>query len=603
MADILIDNKIRILWSNLNCDPRSRGFLDQKVSIGTPECPEGSRIRDNRWIFPAEICTKHRLKHRMIDFDIRLGKKSLLDPEYTELLAWTKRYMVALLSRPNRNILHLASVQGEYNFVKAFIVYLATKCRGNGDTSLASMSQKQAATFAASMSAAWKAENSFLKFELFIRRIQKYGDEGLTGDLLSLDAFRAIILTCNTKLSAAKHWSITKAAEAEAEEELIPYPPLPDEYCRRTLEIAQFFRSKLATHLVAHARKYMELFEKNEHAGYGDWARSYVWPVSELPFEHTYHFPPTDWRQTSLLITIMQSANAQEVLLFTGARTSEFLMMNQKCLSSGEDGDDLVHSIRFKNVASLGGIDVTWPAPQGVVDAVTVQIDLAKAAGAASALWLSPRTLSRPLVDNVVPMLNRFARFHKLNPEIGGAKTVNVQRFRPTIARLVYLAEGADIRLVKRVLGHRWVTTTIAYLQMSPFIQQELNLNRYPAGDNPSLEEGPTRAEMELTPKSLSSLLLALEHQGRRLYAVGPGVLVTTDGTSPPDEVAPMDATEALSFVIDWMTKPPVRRDTRVFEWLTGEAKRIVSADKVDYRPPTNRHQFTYDSIIKGSLA
>lgn len=600
----LIDNKIRILWSNLNCDPDARGFSDQQVSIGTPECPQGSRVQDNLWIFPAEICTKHRLRHRTIDFDIPLGKKSLLDAEYADLLAWAKRYMIALLSRPNRNILHLASVRGEFiGFVKPFVTHIATKCRSNGHTTIASMTQKQAATFAASMSAAWKAENSFLKFELFIRRIQKYGDEGLTGDLFSLDAFRAIILTCNTKLSAAKHWSIANAAKVEVEEELVPYPPLPDEYCRRMLEIAQFFRSKLAPHLIAHARKYMELLEKNEHASYGEWARSYAWPVSELPFEHTYHFPPTDWRQTSLLITIMQLANAQEVLLFTGARTSEFMMMNQKCISSDQDGDDVVHSIRFKNVASLGGMDVSWPAPQGVVDAVTVQIDLAEAAGASSALWLSPRTLSQPLVDNLVPMLNRFALFHKLDPKNGAAKTVNVQRFRPTIARLVYLAEGADLRLVKRVLGHRWVTTTISYVNMSPFIQQELNLNRYPTGDSRPVDAGPTRAEIELTPKSLSSLLLALEHEGRRLHAVGPGVLVTTDGTATPEEVAPIDATEALSFVVDWMTKPPARRDSRVFEWLTGEAKRIVAAKHVDYQPPTSRHQFTYDSIIKGSIA
>lgn len=605
MEDVPKDIAIRILWSNLTCDPETPGFADQMISVGTPECPEGSRLRDDLWVFPAEICTKRLLRHRVIDFDIQLGKKSLLDPEYGDLLAWTKRYMVALLSRPNRNILHLASVQGEFEFVQAFVTYVATKCRANGDTSLASITQKQATTFAKTVSAGWKSANSFLRFELFIRRIQKYGDGGLTGDQLSLDAFRAIILTCSTKLSAAKHWSISQAAKAESstEEEPIPYPPLPDEYCRRALEIARHFRSVLAPHLIAHARKYMELFKKNEHAiSYSEWAQSYVWPVSELPFAHTYQFPPTNWRHTSLLITLMQMANAHEVLLFTGARTSEFLMMNQKCLSSEEDEGGFVHSVRFKNVEALGGADVSWPAPEGVIEAVTTQIELAKAVEASSALWLSPRTLTQPLTDNLVPMLQRFAQFHQLDPQNAGANTVNVQRFRPTIARLVYLGEGADIGLVKRVLGHRWVTTTIAYLKMSPFIQQELNLNKYPADADPHTTPSPACAEMELTPKSLSSLLLALEHQGRRLHAIGPGVLVTTDG-SHPSEIAPIDAGEALSFVVDWMTKPPARRDDRVFEWLTGEAKRIAATGRVDYRPPTNRHQFIYDNLMKGSIA
>ncbi|MBX9645543.1 MAG: site-specific integrase [Xanthobacteraceae bacterium] len=600
MIRIPTDIHIRILWGNLSSDPASPGFLDQKVAVSTDECPDGSRVRDNRWIFPADICTKHGLRYRVIDFDIPIGKASLLDPQFADLLLWAKRHMIAVLARPSRGMLHLASVRGEFFFVKALVKFVATNRRGNGDASLASMTQKQANNFARTMSADWKADNSFLKFEIFIRRIQKFGADGLNGDQFSLEAFRAIMLACKNNLSATKHWSIVNAAEKAAEDDIIPYPPLPDEYCRQALAIARFYRDVLAVHLIKHARKYMELYKKNEHAGYSDWAKSYRWPVSELPFTADYQFPPTNWRHTSLLITLMQTANAHEVLLFTGARNCEFLMMNQKCLASEEDDAGIIHSIRFKNTPSLAGAKVGWPVPQCVVDAVKTQIELAKAVGSSSGVWLSPRTLVRPLCDNLVSMLQRFAVFHQLDPAVGEAKTVNVQRFRPTIARLVYLAEGADVRLVKRVLGHRWVTTTIAYLKMSPYIQEELNLNRYATGEDPPTKPGPTCAEMDLTPKSLSALLLALKHQGRRLHAIGPGVFVTTDVGAHNEEIIPIDATEALSFVVDWMTKAPARRDDRVYEWLTGEANRIASTAEVHYRPPTGRHHIAYDSIMKG---
>ncbi|WLA83220.1 hypothetical protein [Bradyrhizobium elkanii] len=605
MTEPSVDLTIRILWGNLSCDPSSAGFLDQKVSIGTAECAAGSRVGDDKWIFPAEICTKHALRARVIDFDVPLGKKSLLDPEYAELLNWTKRYMIAVLSHPTRNILHLSSVHGEFYFAKALVTFVATKCRANGDTSLASITQKQATTFAKSVSAGWSADNSFLRFENFIRRIQKYDE--LTGDRFSLEAFRAIMITCKNKLSAAKHWSLMNAEKAKAGadvgEDDIAYPPLPDEYCRQSLEIARIYRDVLADHLIAHARKYMELFRKNEHAiCYSEWAQSYVWPVSELPFEHDYQFPPTNWRHTSLLITLLQMANAHEVLLFTGARNCEFLMMNQKCLSSEEDDGGTLYSIRFKNSPALGGSDVSWPVPQCVVEAVKTQTKLAKAVGASSALWLSPRSLVRPLADNLVAMLQRFATLHKLDPAYGGATTVNVQRFRPTIARLVMLAEGADVRLVKHVLGHRWVTTTIDYLNMSPYIQEELNANRFASDDDSPAERGPICSEMDLTPKALSSLLQTLEHEGRQLHAVGPGVFVTADGNARPEQTAPVDAAGALAFLLDWAVKPPIRRDGRVYAWLTGEAQRIVSTGQVDYRPPTNRHLITYERIAEGSI-
>jgi hypothetical protein len=599
-----IDIKIRIIWSNLSCNPEIPGFYEQKVSIATDECPDGSRVQDNRWIFPADICTKHYLRSRVIDFDIPLGKRSLLDPKYSDLLLWVKRYMVAVLAHPNRNVLHLSTVCGEFAFVKALVKFVATKRRASGEFNLASITQKQATDFARAISAGWKAENSFLRFEIFIRRIQKYGSEGLTGAQFSFEAFRAIMLTCKNKLSAEKHWSIADATETEVEEEIIPYPPLPDEYCRQALAIAHFYRNVLADHLIKHARKYMELYEKNEHKiGYSEWAQSYVWPVSELPFPHDYQFPPTNWRHTSLLITLMQMANAHEVLLFTGARNCEFLMMNQKCLTPGKDEGGNVYSIRFKNSPALTGAKVGWPVPQCVVDAVNTQIKLAKAVGASSALWLAPRTITQPLADNLVAALQRFADFHKLDPAMKDAKTVNVQRFRPTIARLVFLGESADVRLVKRVLGHRWVTTTIAYLKMSPFIQEELNLNRYSMGHDAPEKPDLTCAEMDLTPKSLSALLLALEHQGRRLRAIGPGVFVTTDGDALPEETVPLDATEALSFLVDWALKPHARRDDRFNAWLTGEAQRIVSTGKVDYCPPSNRHLVTYERMIEGSIA
>ena len=605
MNAIPTDTLIRILWGNLSSDPASPQFLDQAVSVSTDECPEGSRVRDDRWIFPADICTKHGLSHRVIDFDIPIGKGSLLDPQFAGLLLWVKRQTIASLARPSRGMLHLASVRGEFFFVKDLVKFVATKCRANGDTKLSSITQKQATNFARAMSANWKADNSFVKFEIFIRRIQKYGAAGLTGDQFSLEAFRAIMVACKSKLTAAKHWSIASAAgekaEEEADDDTIPYPPLPDEYCRQALQIARFYRDVLAVHLIEHARKYMELFEKNEHAiSYSEWAQAYPWPVSKLPFTADYQFPPTNWRHTSMLITQMQMANAHEVLLFTGARNCEFLMMNQKCLTMEEDGENSIYSIRFKNTASLTGDKVSWPVPQCVGDAVSTQIALAKAVGASSAVWLSPRTLTRPLVDNFPSMLQRFAVFHKLDPTVGGAKTVNAQRFRPTIARLVYLAEGADVRLVKKVLGHRWVTTTLAYLNMSPRIQEELNRNRYAVADVAPPAPGPTCAEMDLTPKSLSAFLLSLNHQGRRLHAIGPGVFVTTEIGASTREIAPIDPTEALSFVVDWMTKPQARRNNRVYEWLTGEAVRIGATAKVEYQPPTSRHQVAFDSVMKG---
>jgi integrase len=593
-----IDALMRITWGDLICDPASPAFLTQRVASSTEECPQGSTVADNIWVFPAEICTKLSLRDRVIDFNIPAGSGTLTDPQHEDLLLWTKRYMLALMSSPNRNILHLASIRGEWYFVKAFVKFVGSFLPKADASPLSVMTQTRATQFVEKFSANWDAKNSFYRLELFLKRIQRFASEGRTGHVLSDAAYRAMLLaTHNRSKHAFAHWS-QQNPDDKLEVESAAYTPLPDDYCRASLEIAAFFRENLAEHLVAHAMKHKEMFEKNAQADFEKWAKSYEWPVKELPFPHEYAFPPSNWRQTSHLISMLQTANAHEVLLFTGARTSEFLQMKPDCVSVRSAGETELHSIRFKNSAALTGSAVHWPIPKCVAAAVGMQIRLATALGVSDAVWLAPRSLAGPLKDNIVSMLSRFASAHGLDASNGRAATVNVQRFRPTIARLVMLAQGTNPRLVKRVLGHRYMSTTISYLEMNPFIQEELKLNRLNHSD---AAPGETLAatEVDLTPSVLTDLLRVVENDGRKLHAVGPGVFVTAD-RADESEVEVLDADETVAFLVDSMTQKAVHRSAVLYDWFASETADIVSRSLVGYQPPTPRHEAIYRRIVGG---
>jgi len=358
---------------------------------------------------------------------------------------------------------------------------------------------------------------------------------------------------------------------------------------------------------------------------YAEFARKYdKWPVKKLPFRHAYHFPPRTTRQLLPLISALQSGNQQKTALLTGARDSELLSMEKDCLAERavlSKATNFLRSVRFKNAVEFGGEDVEWPIPETVVQAIEIQLRLAKALDSPS-VWSCIKfdKFGKPLTASTVTNLQRFARDHFLDAKVGKFDSVSIQRYRPTIANLIIRGAGGHPRLVKRVLGHKDIETTILYLEMSPFIQQELAAARRsrkraiqpikaPASDWPLL----IALAEDIQPDEMGVMIADWQGTGAEVRLLAPGIVISsvppdgmTDAAFASDPTTRLFEQKfvrkaAFAFAVDLLTRSKVRGDTQFFAWLSSEARRIARSWKGPglYDPATPRHRDMFAMIVK----
>jgi integrase len=616
--------RVKIAWGHLRTNPADPTFLDRRVSVPTTECPQGSRVLDDVWHFPASLASSPAAHLRRINFKVLCGNGFLTDPQFEPLLQFCKRFAIAKMKHPLKGAIKLPSVKRHLTLVFDLVDCVASGPWIQGRTRLADLNLEDVRGCVTEMSLDWRQNaGGFEALRRVFKEIQDYGKRGLLGDW-----FEAIPLADIKKLCAC-HWEELKRGQMPADRSLFTTPPLPDLYCFKTVEIGGFYNNVLANPIIDNVRELARLRReeadilqhepmtiwdpRRARVRFEEFARDYVWPVRKLPFEVSYEFPPRTSGELIPVLGTLQSANIQMTALETGARDGEILNMGRDCLvqKRAASGEGTIKSLRFKNSPDMGGEDVEWDVSERVVRAIENQLALAEAMGS-PAVWgcVHWSDFGKRLTGGINDWLQRFADRHFLDAELGNRKVVSIQRFRTTLARFVMLAEGGHPRLVKRLLGHSNIATTIAYIRMSPYIQAELaHARRMRLAPVISADVSPdpdvTTIPGKLSAEALASIVTGAARLGKPVRLLGPGVFFSQDacvGAHDPRLAAFCTdgvRRDAFAFAVQQLCGSDVRSRRDLFQWFVEQARLIDTeyhAGEI-YVPVTAREGAVYDLI------
>lgn len=603
---------VKMVWSNLRCGLAGDDFLDQPVSVPTPECLGGSVVRDDVWHFPEEITAERTAHNRRISWEVRLGKGRLTDPEHAGLLMFGKRYAVARMSRPRAEMLHLGTVKDDVYCMCRFLRHVVDVSGSSRQSDIASLTVDDASKLMDAISVDWKPGGSaFLSYLNFIIELQDLGLRGIVGSTFEPATFEYIVGRLSDGLGSVR---INRGTSRFVARHTVP---VTDEYCLAIMDISEWFCRVLAPCIIDHVSAYTR-FRDEERAlasdrrvklhelacvRYEAFAASQKWPVADLPFDYNGHFPPRCFRELLPLIWSLQMLVWQHVAIFTGPHEHELLLLEPEGLK--RDAKEL-HTLRFKTSANLGGEPFAWPIPASVADALDVQIRLCRAAGF-EGIWFGTLGWKR-LTSGVCEQLRKFVARHGLAHLLGDDPKMTTRRFRPQLARLLILGPNGYYRLVKRALGHSDIRTSMAYVHMNRHIDRELTQR----DERRKAEDGGTSCmpvcEGELTAEALASLLSDLGRRGRTLSIVAPGVYCD-QGMAEAFHLPRFDDEQvrlaSFSFAMDKLASADVRALPSLFEWFADQARIIGEAcdARTAYRPPTPRHGRLSAIVLKTDVA
>ena len=348
------------------------------------------------------------------------------------------------------------------------------------------------------------------------------------------------------------------------------------------------------------------------------------WPRVRLPFYHNYTWPPETTRDLENAIKMLQAGNLQQCALFLGFRRGEELAMETDCLSTaGGDGPpiDFVRTTRFKHAVAAGGDPLELRAPATVVKAIKIQKRLAEALGS-DGIWCCVRLeeFGDRLVNTDLWQIRAFAREHGLEAIVNEAPfgpgqqrhsnhSLSLQRFRPTMARLIMTGGKGHERLVKRALGHRRIQTSLGYIKQSPWIQEEMaHRRRTRIKGSPPEQPGPLPPVIHDLDEELDAVAFAglLTHfadvEGERPLLLAPGVIGAGNIETTLGEFgAPAVMAAALGFAVSNLTKREVLAAPDLRWWFTDEAVRIARDPQVRslFAPVNSREHAAYAMILQ----
>jgi hypothetical protein len=631
--------KQEIAWANLVCDPKTPEFLAQKVAPPTKECPAGSAVSDTIWYFPTNAAGNLSACNRRIDWHEPMGDALLTEPRFAALLHTAKLYAVLLMSQPRTRLRRLSAIKNHLSIFFDLCDHIADGPLRDGRPRIADLDAEDLEAFVATVSCLWETDSRRFRVLLDVMLdIDHYYRLGLLDD-----GFLAVSIAEVTEIiCTAAGWATPAPAKGEPGP-TFTRPPLSDEYCCRMLDISQFYNEHLADAIVRNAAilREMRRVEREEHGlrpedDYNDPRRARLlfaksnskadWPTVRLPFNHDYTWPPKTTRDVEQAIKMLQAGNLQQCALFLGFRRGEELSMDTDCLSAVEVAGtpvDFVRTIRFKHAVEAGGDPLELRAPATVVKAIEIQKRLAKALGS-DGIWCCVKLekLGDRLVNSDLWQIRAFAREHGLEQVInekpfrpddaeGHSKqhTLSLQRFRPTMARLIMTGGKGHARLVKRALGHRRIQTSLGYIRQSPWIQEEIAYARRARLKGPPQEQpGPFPPVIHDLDEELDAVAFTglLKHfadvEGERLLLLAPGVIGAGNVENTLGEFgAPDVLAAALGFAVSNLTKREVLASPDLRSWFTDEAVRIARNPRVRplFAPANSRENAAYILILR----
>jgi integrase len=206
-----------------------------------------------------------------------------------------------------------------------------------------------------------------------------------------------------------------------------------------------------------------------------------------------FEWPVRTWENMLRLSTIVQSAHAFVSLLATAGRVMEDATLDRSCIEMHADGSRHVLGRTYKLNWAPDGHSRTWPAPDMLVRALGQQARLAAAwdwlplsmecGGAPTApqfgnqLWVSIGFSGKCGPEARFmwkEALMRLARRLGVTDKPGG-KNVHPHRFRKTTSRLAGVALWNSPVVLKQLLGHKDIETTLHYILSVPSIREEAN--------------------------------------------------------------------------------------------------------------------------------
>lgn len=296
-----------------------------------------------------------------------------------------------------------------------------------------------------------------------------------------------------------------------------PHQPLPDSYISAMGPRVLWFMRKLGPELLAIAKHLAQMLE----SGHWDtdsftaltsvYMRKYSWgrnagePICP-PFEFVYDrgrgnlrslnlvsdkavWEPTSWLELRILFSTLQTVHLWITLLAMAGRIHEVLTLNRNCIEEAADGQYYLKGKTYKLSAKLDGREREWPAPDILIQALAQQRELVDAISViqsfrsgspnepepATFLWSRFGRIKE--AGNILPGHNHALSNLGFHLGIGGkCDDVNVyaHRFRKTVARLVALTVFESTRVLKQLLGHDDIQTTLNYLLSDKALQDEI---------------------------------------------------------------------------------------------------------------------------------
>lgn len=210
--------------------------------------------------------------------------------------------------------------------------------------------------------------------------------------------------------------------------------------------------------------------------------------------ETEVRWPPKNYRDVMGLLGIVQMAHYFIVSLSMGARQSEVLGLQRKCVVRSADGRLYANGKTYKLVQQHEGEWRDWQLPEAAAEALAQQallVEIAEqiaylkedrttdtaALRTGTHLWgqvsASPRIDPSKRIAHINPALRVYANALGLSTEPGG-QPLRSHRFRKTLARLVALALTQAPKLLMDVFGHKSIEMTLYYILSDKNLRAEI---------------------------------------------------------------------------------------------------------------------------------
>lgn len=298
------------------------------------------------------------------------------------------------------------------------------------------------------------------------------------------------------------------------------YKPLPDDYLMAMGPRVLWVINTLGPAIIKLGREMCGLFEREGHPGtllmdviyylkrrnwldadkVDLWIPNFSTTTSDLKTDVlrgqkqvSGWFKPGNWSQVQGLFYLLQTAHLWVCFLATGGRVSEVLKLSLNCFVEERDGNTYVRGKRYKFSSDVFGDVNNWVAPDVLLKALLQQRELIEVSDSIrsirsasknktivdSPLWLSFRdnmsgSFTPVMLDDPLSSLKSLACRLGVNPMPDGI-SAHPHRFRKTMARLVGVAVVEGPKVLARLLGHKDVSTAVAYILSDKALQVEIN--------------------------------------------------------------------------------------------------------------------------------